>query len=356
MKSYSLKVLQIVDETPDAYTLILEKPQDEAFRYKAGQYLTVKLTLDGKPVRRAFSLSTSPDQPNLGITIKRIEKGLVSNYLKENLLAGQYLDVLPPMGKFCIEPQGDSRRHYVLIGGGSGITPLFAILKTVLKHEPQSKVTLWYGNRDLQHTIFYPQLSELAATHSDRLTVRYYFAEKAEEGVGQFGLLDTDNLQKLVHELFMQDELPKSYYLCGPEGLMQTAKRTLEAEGVYPENINQELYHAPAPTDEEVAAIYEKPAPKIGGDSQLITIKLDGETHVVPIQDGEYVLDAALNAGIDAPFACQAGVCTTCRAKLLSGRVEMDESEGLSAYELKQGFILTCQSRCVEGEIVVEYV
>lgn len=359
MKSFPLRITSIQDETTDAYTIYFEKPQDKAFDFHPGQYLTLKLTINGENLRRAFSLSTAPSENVLGVTIKRIEGGKVSNYLRDNSRVGDVIEVYPPMGKFMIEIDPNRKKHYILIGAGSGITPLFSMLKSVLSQEKNSKVSLWYGSRNENSIIFLRELNNLKEKYSNRLNIVHVLSQVAVSEdtnsgrVGEKGRLDKAMIYKLLVDLFMNDELPKAYYLCGPEGMMNDGIAILQEQGVYPENIFREYYAAPAPTDEEIEKVHgEKPLPS----SQMITITLDGVTSEVPLNGDEYILDAALNAGIDAPFACQAGVCTTCRAKLKSGKVEMDENEGLSDNEIAQGFILTCQSRCVEGKIEVEYM
>lgn len=353
MKSFSLRIHSIQDETSDAYTIYFEKPQDAAFAFKAGQYLTLKLSINGTPIRRAFSLSTSPDELLLGVTIKRVEGGKASNYLKDTMKVGDSMDVYPPMGKFLIETNPSNKKHYILIGAGSGVTPLYSMLKTVLLEESNSKVTLWYGNRNEESIIFHAKLKELQAKYADRLNVIHVLSQAANDGVGEKGRLDKSMINKLVTNLFMNDDYAKSYYFCGPEEMMKAGIEVLHEQGVYAENIFREYYSAPAPTDEEIEKVHgEKPAQSV----QMITVTLDGATQELELKGDEYILDAVLNAGLDAPFACQAGVCTTCRAKLISGKVTMDESEGLSDYEIDKGFILTCQSRCVEGKIVVEYM
>lgn len=353
MKTFSLTVKQIIDETKDAYTIVFNKPADEAFNYKAGQYLTLKTEINGEKLRRAFSLSSSPVwDDTLAVTIKRVVGGKVSNYLKDTLKTGQEIEVLPPLGSFKIESNPANANHYILIGAGSGITPLMSMLKTALKAEPESKVTLWYGNTNEDSIIFYKELNELGSKFGERLTLVHFLSQASSGWLGEKGRLDKENITRLIRDLFMKDEYKKLYYVCGPEEMMKAALMVLEEEGVYKETIFREYYAAPAPTDEEAAKVHgEKPVKAMN----QATIILDGQTYTVDIEGDEYVLDSAINAGVDPPYSCQAGVCTTCRALLKKGKVEMDAYDGLTDYEIDQGYILTCQSRCVEGPLELEY-
>ncbi|MBX7242327.1 MAG: ferredoxin--NADP reductase [Bacteroidia bacterium] len=353
MKTFTLTVKQIIDETKDAYTIVFDKPADEAFNYKAGQYLTLKTEIQGEKLRRAFSLSSSPVTDNtLAVTIKRVAGGKVSNYLRDTLKPGQEIAVLPPLGNFKIDHNPANANHYVLIGAGSGITPLMSMLKTVLKAEPSSRVTLWYGNNNEDSIIFHNELSQMVSSYNGKLSVVHFLSQSSPGWQGEKGRLDKANITRLLRDLFMKDEYKKLYYVCGPEEMMKAALEVLENEGVYKENVFREYYAAPAPTDEEAEKVHgEKPAKAMN----QATIILDGQTFTVDIEGDEYVLDSAINAGVDPPYSCQAGVCTTCRALLKKGKVEMDTYDGLTDYEIDQGYILTCQSRCVEGPLELEY-
>lgn len=354
MKTHSLIVSKITDETADAYTLHFQTQEPSLLNYKSGQYLTLKLKIDGTDVRRAFSLSSAPGvDTDLSITIKRVAGGKASNFLRDTLKAGDAVEVFPPMGNFCIETDSQNKKHYILIGAGSGITPLMSMVKSVLHKEPQSKVTLWYGNRNLDTVIFYAELEKMKQTYGDRCNVIHVLSRASGSTQAHEGRLDKHKVESLLSDLFMKDEYRKVYYLCGPNGMMEDAIAALHAQGVNPTDIHREYYSAPAPTDEEVAAVHgEKPK----GEENVITLILDGKSYEVPVKPDQYILDAAIDMGIDPPYACQSGICTTCRAKLSSGEVKMDCDEGLTDYEMDQGYVLTCQSLCVKGKVVVEYM
>lgn len=358
-----LRLTRIQDETPDAYTLFFEKPEDPRFQsYKAGQYLTFKAELRGESLRRAFSLSSSPlSDSELSVTIKRIPGGRVSNHFYQNLKPGDSLEALPPMGNFSVETDPSRSRHYILIGAGSGITPLMSIIKTVLEAEPQSKLSLWYCNRDEESIIFRRQLDELAARYPERLSLYYTLTRPSDSWKGAAGRLDTRRIYELVSRLFMEDEHEKQYYLCGPSGLIADAETALDRHAVNPDTVHLERYAATPPTEAQVAEAYPDPAegPPLRGGYELvtrqITVELDGKSHTLEVDPRESILDAAIEGRLDPPYACQSGICTTCRAMLKSGVVSLDETEGLSEEELKRGFILTCQAHPLSDGIVIEY-
>jgi ring-1,2-phenylacetyl-CoA epoxidase subunit PaaE len=364
---YPVKIDEIRDETPEAYTLFFQKPDPEVFSYLPGQYLTLRVWVNGEECRRAFSLSSCPVVDHrLSVTIKRVEDGRVSNYLRDQCQAGDTIDVMPPMGKFKLETDQDNAFHYVLIGAGSGITPLMSILKTVLISEPNSRVSLWYGNRTEAGIIFKDELVELGRRFGERLHVYHTLTQPHAGWKGFQGRLDEQRIYELLAELFMGGELRKKYYICGPSGLMDAAERALEKHAVNFDDVNREYYSAPLPTDEELAAMNREPSngeTKVFYDgereytlaAQEIVVTLDNKVHKLLVQPNQYILDAAMDAQLDPPYACQSGICTTCRAKLVSGVVVMDETEGLSEDELEQGFVLTCQCHPLSEEVEVVY-
>lgn len=373
MKTYSLAVEKIVDETPDAYSVYLKVDDADLLKYKAGQYITLKLNIKGEELRRAYSLSSSPVvDNNLVVTIKRVADGKASNYIRDNVKAGMSLNILPPMGKFAVSLNPANAKHYVLIGAGSGITPLMSMIKSILKAEPNSTITLWYGNRTEKSIIFKDELDKLQKKSGKRLNIIYLLTQSGWFWRGEKGRLDKKKVTDLLAKLFMKgDSLQKIYYICGPNEMMQDAQKALEEQGVNMKDVFREYYSAPAPSDAEAekalleaaaeaekeAAIIMEVASAPAGNGTPAKIILDGQSYDITVKTGQYILDAAVAAGIDPPYACQAGICTTCRAKLKKGKVHMDEKEGLSDQEIEQGFVLTCQSKCISEEpIEVEYL
>lgn len=352
LRFHPLKVARIVRETTNANTIYFEKPADKSFDFKPGQYLTLKVQVGEESLRRAYSLCSSPvTDSQLAVTVKRVEGGRVSNHLPDTLKAGDTLEVYPPMGNFAVDLQKKKKHHYVLIGGGSGITPLMSIMKSVLEVERKAKVTLIYANRDIDNIIFKAVLEEMEAKYGDRIRVIHSLDNPGEGWTGLSGRLSRQSLLGLFQDIVRSDKLAKSYWVCGPQGMMEEAEAALSFMGVSKKDVHRESFAAALPDTSE---------PKKGSTVKKagtyeITVKLDGSEQVIKVSPQETILDAVIDAGMDPPYACQMGVCCTCRAKVLSGSVEMEEDEGLSDAEIEEGYVLTCQSHPLTPDVVVEY-
>lgn len=359
---HPLTLTQITDETSEAYTLVFNPGSEAAFAsYKPGQYLTLRLTIAGEEIRRSYSLSSSPaTDKHLSVTIKRVAGGKASNFLRDTLKAGDTVAVMPPMGNFAITPNAANRNHYVLIGAGSGITPLFSMLKTVLATEPNSRVSLWYGSRSQSQIIFADALSALQRQYPDRLEVIHVLSRPEAGWNGETGRLDAERLTKLAHSLLMQgDNRYKQYFMCGPQAMMTAAQTALEKEGVNAADIHHEYYTAPVPTEAELEAKYAtKPAAGPVSTTPVnatVKIILDGDEETVQLKTPQTILDAGIKARLGVPYSCQSGICTACRGKLLKGQVVMDSNDALSQEEIEEGYILTCQSHPTTPEVEVSY-
>ncbi|MCS6903999.1 MAG: ferredoxin--NADP reductase [Bacteroidia bacterium] len=351
LKFYPLEVKEIIHETDEAYTIKFDKPNLEVFQYLPGQYITVKVEIGGEKLKRAFSLSSSPYTDNfLSITIKAIPGGKVSNYLQKYLQVGDTLEVYPPLGNFTVKPAACNGKHYLLIGGGSGITPLMSILKSVLEVEPGSRVTLLYGNRD-EKSIIFKQALENIAEHNDRLELIHVLSQPSERWTGLKGRIEGELLLNIIQDVQRKAQKPIEYYLCGPAGMMATVESTLKKLGVDEKNIHKEHYSA-LPAIEEEKQEEEVSYEIITRDVKVI---LEGKTYTVTVPAGESILDAAIAQDLDPPYACQEGVCSTCRAKLHSGLVQMQARDGLSDEELQANYILTCQSYPLTDDVVIEF-
>ncbi|MEM7372484.1 MAG: ferredoxin--NADP reductase [Bacteroidota bacterium] len=357
----ALQIEEIRDETSEAYTIRLRPENPDWLSYQAGQYLTVKIVIDGTEYRRAYSLSSSPlVDEQLCITIKRVEGGKVSNYLRDHVRVGDRLEVMRPMGGFVFVPEVDRGRCYVLIGGGSGITPLMSILATILHGEPLSVVYLWYGNRTSSSIIFREELERLRHAYDSRLFIRHSLTQPPSNWSGPSGRLDKNRIYSWISDLFMTDEHRKQYYLCGPAGLMDAAEHAFDLHAVNPSDVHREWFAAPVPTEaefdkvyrEEVVATETSTPPETAHD---ITLQIQGEEHLLTVKPGQSILDAAIEANLDPPYACMAGICSSCMAKLVSGEVRMEETTGLSQVELDEGYILSCQAHPVTDDVSVRF-
>ncbi len=360
----TLKIKQVVKETVDAITIIFEQPQ-ERIKYASGQFLTLIAKINGEEVRRAYSLcSASEVDEDLAVTVKRVEGGKMSNYLNDNAKAGDSMEILAPMGNFTFTPS-DKQRHIVLIGGGSGITPLLSILKSTLQEEKQSVVSLVYTNRNQESTIFHKSLEDLVNANKDRLRVIHHFTRKIQQVEKKGGFL---GLKKKIVEEEVKDRLSNAqlgtyldqlniestdtnieYYICGPTGMMDIATGTLEKRGVAKEAVHLESFGS---TKEE--SFQSENAEQADGAS-TVTLVVSGEEYAVTVEGNTTILQAAIEQGVEIPYSCQAGVCTACMGKCTSGSVEMTEDMGLTDQEKADGHILTCVSHPTSSAVTVEY-
>ena len=357
VKFYSLMVSELVRETVDTLSITFDVPNDlkEIFSYKHGQYITVKVPVNGEDNRRAYSICTSPvTDKKLTISVKKVDDGVVSRYINEFLKVGDIIEVMPPLGNFTIELNPAQSTSYVLIGAGSGITPLMSILKTVLTVEPYSKVYLLYQNRSQDNIIFEGQLGELESVYSDRFFVTYILSRPDEKWKGERGRLDSDYIEKFIYQNLGKDIFTAHYFLCGPDGLMsasETALRNLKAASY---QIHKETFSLPPVKEDDVNSnIILDSADNI--ITRKVKIILYSEESQFEVEPDETVLTAAQREGQDPPFSCQIGACSTCRAKLKSGKVFMDERDSLTDEEIEEGYILTCQSHPLTDDVVIDY-
>lgn len=345
-----LKVREVVRETSDTVTLYFEHPEPY-LEYKPGQFLTLVMEFDGKEQRRSYSLCTSPFvDPFPGISVKRVPEGLFSNFLNEKVFPGKTLNVVKPMGNFTTEFHSKNRRHFFLIAGGSGITPIMGILKSVLVNEPQSIITLIYCSRNEEQIIFNKQLELLQLANPDRLTVIHNLSQPSENWKGLKGRLSPIVLKELFAKAEYEPRYEEFYFMCGPEGIMETTQQVLDELGVERERIHRESFFSAAAHQAHEDALK---GINNGILTRDVTIILEGEEHVVTVPPSKTVLESGLAAGLNMPYSCQSGLCTACRGRVLSGQVKMDEDAGLSEKELAAGYVLCCVSRPLTDDIKI---
>jgi len=348
---HSLRVADIRKETPDTVSISFDVPDalQPKFRFQNGQYVTLKLNLDGE-VRRSYSLSSclTTDSEHR-IAVKEVENGLVSGYLNRELKVGDMLDVSEPEGRFCPTLEASQVRQYVLFAAGSGITPIYSIIKGVLATEPGSKVILLYQNRDEDTIIFGEELHALAAREPRFEMHIVYSQPKDSYDSLHVGRMDPKKAIALLRE-HVQVSLESEYYLCGPEGFMMAGKQALENLRVDPNTVHMEYFTTSSAEPAE--------APVAGGEITgpvAATIMLDDESHEITIDKGITILDAALSAGLDAPYSCRGGVCSSCMAKLEKGTATMRLNYTLTDDEVAEGYILTCQADPTAPELTVDF-
>ncbi|AIS11294.1 oxidoreductase [Pseudomonas chlororaphis subsp. aurantiaca] len=324
----TLKVAAIERETDDAVTIHLKQPLLRKVRYSAGQYLTLEVDVDGAKGCRAYSISSTPGlDKTLSITVKRVAGGKVSNRLVQELSAGDAVQTLGTHGRFTFAPQPGRGRHLVLLAAGSGITPIFSILKSALHFEPDSQVSLIYGNRNQQSVIFRDKLDQLRQTFGERLQLVHVLSRPDTPGA-QEGRLTRERVMDILGAL--PGPQAREYYSCGPSGMMDEVTAALEALGIAPERVHQERF-TPAK------------APVVGGDTaKRVELLMQGQAYSFTVTPGQTLLDAALASGVQPPFSCRSGFCTACVCTRLTGQVRMREDHGLSADELNRGQALLC--------------
>ena len=332
----SMKVLRVVRETADAVSLVLARMDEQAITFVPGMFFTVIVTIEGKEYRRAYSISSSNlERQTVTITIKCIKDGLVSGWINQHIAEGAILRVLGPSGTFILQPDASQTRQLLLVGGGSGITPLMSIAKSVLATESETTIYLLYGNRSQEDTIFLDELETLQKTHAGRFKVRHVLENPAEGWSGGKGRLDRETFARELKKLNLDVTLDAiSLYMCGPEPMMAGVRAEVLEQGMPEKNIHQERF-TPAPTTK--SALQYKP--------QALTILANGKEWKGMSTPGETLLETGLSMRADMVFSCTMGGCGRCRVKILEGEIDMDEPNCLLPEERKANYALACISR-----------
>ena len=350
---HALKVAEIVPETAEANSIRFEIPPElrDAFAFRAGQHLTLRATIDGEELRRNYSLCTAPAESDWMVTVKRIGGGIFSNWVGDLLKAGDTVEVMVPHGSFTTDFDAKNNRHLVGIAGGSGITPVMSLIKTLLRDEPQSRFTLLYGNRDSSSVIFLEALAALKDKHLGRFEI-YHFLDQEEQDIELFnGMLNRERLEEAIEHLVPDAAGVDGWFICGPGPMMDAAEGALLDRNIPKERIHIERFTADRPAGavaKEIAQLQTQ------AEGVSVSVTLDGRTRRVPFTAGN-ILDSARASGLPAPFACKAGVCATCRAKVTKGKVEMAARYGLTDEEVAAGYVLTCQSVPLGDGVAVDY-
>jgi ring-1,2-phenylacetyl-CoA epoxidase subunit PaaE len=362
MDFFELKIKNKTAETADTTTIELDIPVElrDLFTYKQGQYLTLRLYVDGQELRRSYSMSSSPLEDRLAVTVKKVTGGLASTYLHDQAKVGDTLEVAPPQGRFFNDLNPDKRRTYYVFAAGSGITPLLSIIKTTLESEPMSAIFLLYGSRNEENIIFRDELDQLSERYVGQLHVEHVLSQPRKEstGGGLFGIFkkSTTNWQGKIGRInadtastFLDDNLahgPESdciYFICGPGDMPDLIKATLLEREIPAKQIYTERFVNATHTPGDISE---------GGISgKRIIVHLKGQRIELPVPEGATILDVLVKAKMDPPYSCTAGACSTCMAKLINGKVKMEACYALDDEEVKAGYILTCQSQ-LETELV----
>lgn len=346
-----LKIKNIKKETADCVSVSFEIPESIAsqFTFKEGQNITIRKKLNGEELRRSYSLCNAPHEKELKVAIKKVEAGLFSAFANDELKAGDILEVMPPTGKFNSK---NSTGNFLAIAAGSGITPVISIIKHTLQTQPQSSFTLIYGNKSRSAIIFFEELEAIKNKYMQRFTFINILSREKTDAAINYGRINVDKLESLKR--LINFKTFTDAYLCGPEEMIFASATFLENEGLSKSNIHFELFSIPG--QKKLAVGREQIEENSNIIKSSITVKLDGRNFTFDLAyKSDSILDAALKQGADLPYACKGGVCCTCRAKLLEGKVHMDVNYALEEEELAQGFILTCQSHPLTDKLVVDF-
>lgn len=347
---YPLKVKHIEKVSKDAVAITLDVPLQyvSQFRFKHGQFITFKININGENVMRSYSICTSPySEKELKVAVKEVAGGKMSTYLNHQLKVGDVIEVMPPSGRFYTELNALHQKKYVLFAGGSGVTPMMSIIKSVLFIEKQSSIILFYANREPDNVIFKEEIDTLQKNNQSLTVVYIYDNPPSGYPPEQSGWLNEQKIEVLLEKYSAQHA--DEYFICGPTPMMQLIESTLQKNNVSKEKIHIEYFTAienttvSAPTSDE-------------NISSQVTVLLYGiETTFELSSNGVNILDAAIQNGVDAPFSCKGGVCSTCRAKVLEGKVKMDVNYALTEQEVADGYILTCQAHPVSERVIIDY-
>jgi ring-1,2-phenylacetyl-CoA epoxidase subunit PaaE len=346
---YNLKVKEVIKETEDAITIVFEQPSNK-IQYKPGQFLTLILSINGEKLRRSYSLCTSPEvDTDLAVTVKQVMHGKASTYLINNIKKNHMIEVMEPMGTFTIDTNANFSRDIVILGAGSGITPLMSIAKSVLVKEPQSKIYLIYGNRNESSIIFKESLHKLKQVYGERLNIVHVLSQPVNKSEYPWERLNRSEIIKILESFPSLNSGNADYFICGPEGMMEEAREALNLMKIKGEKIHSESF---------LPSNLVAPAGEVVSDSEIktqeVTIVYQGDEYKITVPPDKSILQTALDQNIDLPYSCQSGMCTACMGKCSSGKVKLDESDGLSDKEIQQGYVLICVGHPATSDVIIE--
>jgi ring-1,2-phenylacetyl-CoA epoxidase subunit PaaE len=353
---HKVKVKSIIRETPDCVSVALDVPAElqDTFRFTQGQYLTFRRELNGEEVRRSYSICSSPLDNEWRVAIKQVPEGRFSSHAVQQLRVGEELEVMPPMGRFYTELHPEHQKLYVAFAAGSGITPVMSIVKTILLTEPQSQVYLIYGNRGRNSIIFKEQIEALKNKFVNRLSVYHILSREHGETDLLFGRIDQQKAQLFLDKIIPPADIDEAF-ICGPEEMILGVKQALTEAGVAPEKVHFEMFTSAEGGKRSAERAVQRPAGEDDKQSQ-VTVQLEGSRYPLQMSYyGDTILDALLETGVDAPYSCKNGMCSTCRCRVTEGTVEMDVNYSLSDTELAKGYVLSCQARPTSERVSVDF-
>ncbi|WP_372754734.1 2Fe-2S iron-sulfur cluster-binding protein [Mariniflexile sp.] len=344
---HKLSIRNIKKEANKAISITFNLPENlkDTFAFKAGQYITLKATVNGNEVRRDYSICASPKSGELQVAVKEVKDGTFSAYANNALQTGDTIEVAPPKGRFIFEPNDSKTKNIAAFAAGSGITPILSIIKCALEEEVYSKVILVYGNKSTEDTMFLNELLDLQHQYKDRFSIQFVFSQQDKED-SIFGRIEKSTVNYVMLNKHKHIEVD-AFYLCGPEAMIHVVKDVLTDNGIDSDRIHFELFKAAKPIEMEEATT---PSGKT-----MATITVDDETSTIEMSQKQTILEAALDEDLDAPYSCQGGICCSCLARLKEGEVTMRQNNILTEKEVAAGLILTCQAHPTTATIVVDY-
>ncbi len=353
---HPLRVRRIEPDTPEAVIVTFEVPPDlrDVFGFTQGQYLTLRREVDGQDLRRSYSICAGVDDGELRVGVRKVNGGVFSNWINEHLKHGDTIHVMAPQGRFFVPIDAAQRRHYLGIAGGSGITPILSIMKTVLGREPRSRFTLIYGNRALKSTMFKEEIEDLKNKYLTRLVLHHVFSDEHTDAPINHGLMNRDKIGEFLRALVPAGQISHAF-VCGPYQMNDEAEAALLEAGVAEDRIHIERFGIAPQAAQAVGAVIHQAQP---GDAEIakVTIIRDGLQREIEFRkDQPSILDCASAAGLEVPFSCTSGVCGTCRAKLVEGQVRMERNFALDKGEVAAGFVLTCQAHPTTERVVLSF-
>ena len=352
---YSVKIADIYKETKDCSVISFEIPKqlEDKFQFKQGQYLTLKKEIEGQDVRRSYSLCSSPLDNQWKVAVKQIQNGLFSTYVNTQLKKGDELEIMPPEGSFYIDVDAQSSKNYISFAAGSGITPMLSIIKTHLLSEPKSTFKLFYLNRTVKSIIFKEEIERLKNQFFGRFQVFYFLTKEQRDIPFLNGRFDTDKLNVLT-KTFIDIQDTNHCFICGPQEMIFLIRDHLVSKGLDKQKVHYELFFSGSNSDKIDAHIGDILEQKVDG-TQVTIIDGGKEFHFVMEKEYDNILDGALAAGADLPYACKGGVCSTCKCKVVEGNVEMKINYALEDDEVKQNYVLSCQAVPTTEKVVVDF-
>ncbi len=351
---YPIQVSEVHKETKDCTAITFDIPEElqEIFSYKQGQHLTLKTLIEGDEIRRSYSLCSSPLENKWQVAVKRINGGIFSNFANDKLNAGDVLEIMPPVGNFFVEADPSNTKNYIVFAAGSGITPILSIIKTHLASEPNSTFKLFYLNRNVKSIIFKEEIEALRNTYFGRFEIFYFLTKEQRDIPLLNGRFTSEKIKELTSKVINVSEVDECF-VCGPEEMIFLICDELVNAGLSKDKIHYELFFSGV-TEEDKKKAAEVVEHKFEGTEVTI---IDGgkEFHFAMDDDYDNILDGALAAGADLPFACKGGVCSTCKCKVLDGAVEMKKNYALEEDEVAKGLVLSCQAVPTTEKVVVDF-